>query len=83
MNSEMKKTRIAEKPYRDKHNKQDYKNYNNQLQKKTTKLQKKKQYDLYKKELLLENKMIRKGKQNCLKENKEKENIMDEHIDFG
>ena len=33
MNSVMNKTRLAEKPYRDKQNEKDYKNYNNQLQK--------------------------------------------------
>ena len=46
----MNKTRLAEKRYRDEQirkSKEDYKKHNHQLQrtKKTTKLQKKKQYD--------------------------------------
>ena len=45
----MDKTRLAEKRHRDIQNTEDYKYYNNQLQK--TKLQKKKQYESNKKEL--------------------------------
>ena len=44
----MNKTQLAEKRYLEEQIKEDYKNYNNQLQKtkKTTKLQKKKQHEI-------------------------------------
>ena len=52
----MDKTRLAEKRYTDKQTKRDYKSYNTPY-KNTTNLQKKKQSELKKKELQLENKI--------------------------
>ena len=49
MNSVMDKTRLAEKRYRDKQNKEDFKIYNNHLQKKDNKMRK--QYELNEKNL--------------------------------
>ena len=52
----MDKTRLAEKRYTDKQTKRDHKSYNTPY-KNTTNLQKKKQSELKKKELQLENKI--------------------------
>ena len=53
MNSVTDATRFAEKRHRDKQNKEEYKIYNNQLQKtkKTTELEMNQQYELKKKKV--------------------------------